>query len=359
MMSLNFLFDFTDYRLKQILNYYQPRFVLLLLTLLLLSSVTLVQAQTIDAEVDFFPMPPPDNRPYYVGDRITLKLEVTHPTGSKVEIYPLEEQWGDFEVIGQSDWETVTHGNGSATTGKEIVVSLFEPGQYQTPSLIVEHTKPDGSTEELGAPVIRLKVDSVLVEGDTELRDIKEQATLPVPPIWPLVLAAVTVTLLVLGTVVGGGLWLYHRWRQQGLVSELPLPVIDARPPEVIAYAELDRIEALDLPASGQFKEHYSLVTDCLRRYIEGRFQIPALDRTTSELHDAFRRSTASREVVRNFMSLFRESDLVKFARFIPDRADAYHLLQWAREIVSLTTPVLEPGTETTEANPEPEVEVL
>jgi hypothetical protein len=272
-------------------------------------------------------------------------------------MYPILEEWGDFEVVDQTTWKTVDNGDGSAITGRDITVTMFEPGQYQTPSLVVEHTKPDGSTEELGAPVIRLTIESVLVEGDEELRDIKPQAILPVPPLWPLVLAGLAAGLLVIGAAIGGGLWLYHRWRRQEFAPELPLPLIDARPPEVIAYAELERIESLNLPASAQFKEHYSLVTDCLRRYTEGRYQIPALDRTTTELREAFRGSPASIEGVRALLSLLQESDLVKFARLQPYLDEAYALLNRAREIVRTTTPVYEPVVEARTTSPEPETE--
>jgi hypothetical protein len=297
-------------------------------------------AQTIDADVDFYALPHGDDKPYYVGDRITLRLEVTHPAGAKIDMFPMEEQWGDFEVVEQTEWKSVNHDDGSVTTGRDIIVTLFAPGQYQTPALVVEHQKQDGSIEELGAPVIRLKIDSVLVEGDNELRDIKEQAILPVPPLWPYILAGLVAAFVVLGIVIGGGLWYYHRWRHQAMGAELPLPVIDARPPEVIAYAELDRIHALNLPAAGEFKEHYSLVTDCLRRYIEGRYRMHALDRTTSEIRMAFRTSRALSEVVLGFMNIFTTSDLVKFARFRPDVEDAYQVLGKARYIVKITTPV-------------------
>jgi hypothetical protein len=340
---------------------YVLRFTFYVLPFILLSFFLLprLYAQTLDADVNFYALPLKEDKPYQVGDRITLRLEVKHPVGSQLEMFPLQEEWGDFEVVDQTVWKTVENDDGSATTGRDIIVTLFEPGQYQTPSLVLEHKKPDGSVEELGAPVIRLNVESVLVEGDEELRDIKPQAILPVPPIWPLVLAGLAAGLLVIGAAVGGGLWLYHRWRRQELMPELPLPMIDARPPEVIAYAELERIETLNLPANAQFKEHYSLVADCLRRYIEGRYQIPALDRTTTELREAFRTAPAPADGIRAFINLFKESDLVKFARFHPSLEEAYTLINRAREIVRITTPLFEPVVEMSEPISEPEVEVI
>jgi hypothetical protein len=292
-----------------------------------------------DADVDFYVVPPAEEKPLTVGDQITLRLEVKHPSTSKVELPRLEDEWGNFEVIGQTEAETTSQGDGTSVTGKNFTVSLFEPGQYETPRLLVTHHKEDGTIEELAAPVISLRIESILVEGDSELRDLKPQAILPIPPLWPWLLAGFMAFSLLLGGAVGTGLWLYHRRKRKEQFLDLPGPVIDPRPPEVIAYAELERIAALDLPAQNQLKEHYSLVTDCLRHYIEGRYQIPALEQTTNELKSSFSVALISKEVVRKFLNIFQESDLVKFARYRPQSQAAYELLDEARTIVKVTTP--------------------
>jgi len=336
-----------------------PRFVARLLWLLplVLGLASPAAAQFPDADVNFFVVSSQEDEPFTVGDHIVLRLEVEHPAGSQVELPQLEEEWGQFEIIEQTEPATVNNGDGTAITSKEFIVSLYEPGQYQTDSLVVTHQKPDGTIEDLSAPVIPLKIDSVLVEGDEALRDLKPQAILPVPPIWPWILAGVVLTLFVMGIMAGAGLWLYHRRRQQAQIPAMPMPVFDPRPPELVAYAELERIESLNLPAKDQFKEHYSLVTDCLRRYIEGRYGIPALERTTSEIRASFAKSRVTTTAVRDFMDLFSESDLVKFARFKPYQQDAYRLVSKARALIETTTP--EPVVEPNGQNPAQEPEVM
>ncbi len=61
-------------------------------------------------------------------------------------------------------------------------------------------------------------------------------------------------------------------------------------------------------------------------------------------------------EDVRDFMDLFMESDLVKFARFRPSQQDAYWLMNKARALVEVTTPEPQPVNEPVEAGLEPEV---
>jgi hypothetical protein len=325
---------------------------LLFLTLVFFVSSAIAQAP-LDANAEFFIKAPKD-QPLTVGDRVTLRLEVTHPLDSRVVLPQVPEQWGQFEVVEQTDPEIIDNNDGTATTGKDIVVRLFEPGQYQTPSLVLTHRQADGGLEELGTPVIQLTITSVLTE-DTELRDLKPPAELPLPPIWPWVVAGLLLGILGLGMLAGLALWLYDRRRKRTGLALAPAPFMDTRPPEVIALTELDRIEALNLPAHNQIKEHYSLIDICLRRYIEGRYEVPALEQTRDELRLAFRRSAALAEDAAEFMDILVESDLVKFARYVPHVDNVRGLVNRARNIVHVTTPK---ALETPEApvGTEPEV---
>lgn len=309
-------------------------------------------AQPPDAEVDFYIESPGPDTPLTVGDRITLRLAVRHPVDSRVVLPQLEQQWESFEVVEQTPPVTVDNQDGTATTSKDIVVALFEPGEYQTPPLVVTHRRLEGPVEELAAPVVSLKITSVLTE-DTTLRDLKPQAELPVPPVWPWVVGGLLLTILLTGLLAGAGLWLYDRRRQRQVAVPAPAALFDARPPHVIALAELDRIDGLNLPAQNRIKEHYTLVADCLRRYIEGRYALPALEQTTDELRAAFRNSTVPMRDVAGFMSIFAESDLVKFARYHPQDGDILGLTGRARAVVQATAPLPEP-----EAAAPPEVSV-
>jgi hypothetical protein len=209
----------------------------------------------------------------------------------------------------------------------------------QSPILVITQQKADGSTEELSAPIVQLTITSVLTD-DTNLRDLKPQVDLPIPPIWPWLVAGLVAMMLLLGLLVGAALWFYDRYRRRVRPELAPALVVDTRSPEEIAYAELDRIETLNLPARHQIKEHFSLVDLCLRRYIEGRYQIPALEQTRFELQSAFHRAAVLAEDKAEFMAILGESDLVKFARYLPHADNVAGLIQRARTLVRITTPV-------------------
>jgi hypothetical protein len=101
----------------------------------------------------------------------------------------------------------------------------------------------------------------------------------------------------------------------------------------------LARIEGLGLLDQGRVKEYYTLVTDCLRTFLENQFHLRVLDRTTTELKPILAQSDLAPEHTRRLLDLFIEGDLVKFAKFIPDVEAASQATIEARSLVDATRP--------------------
>ncbi len=286
-----------------------------------------------------------------VGDPIEMNLVVTHPEGYQVILPQLESQWGDFVVASQSAPTTIANGNGTATTSQVIDLRLFAPGAFSTPPLAVTVTDGSGGVNEVLAAPTELRINSVLVEGDAELRDIKPQAELPFTNILPWLIAA-----LVLG--VGGlAVYLIIRW----LKKRRALAALDNRLPHEVALDVLNHIEELALPEQGRMKEHYTLVSDVMRTYMEKRYEVVMLERTTAEIEDALVDIEIEANIAGQYLSLLDISDLVKFSKFSPETDSAYSLLNSARQIVIASKPLEETADEshdTPGTNPELAVEV-
>lgn len=278
----------------------------------------------------------PQTEEVTVGDLVELTLAVKHPAGYQVILPQLPQVWGEYEVRSQTPPKTTSNGDGTETTSQTIVVTLFAPGIHQTPSLNLSLRDTNGQILERVAPQVSLTVTPVLGPDDTELRDIKPQFVLPVPVPWLWLMGS-----LLLALVLGVLAWWLNKYLLPRLRKQpemfMPLPVIDTRPAYQIAYEELDRIERLDLPGQGRFKEYYSLVTDCLRRYLGGMYQVPAIDLTTWETKQALKHTAIAPEYARQFIDLFSEGDLVKFARFIPNIKTARSIIGQARLLIDVT----------------------
>lgn len=280
----------------------------------------------------------PETNELTVGDPVQLALEVTHPAGYQVIIPQLEQMWGPFEVWSQSGAETTANDDGTETTRQTIEVTLFDLGEFQTPELPLMISDGAGQVLQEVVPAISLSVAPTLAEDDNELRDIKPQAGLNVPAAWPWIVGG----LLLAAAVTAVGYWAYRRWRGEPLFA----PAVDNRPAWQVAIDELARIEKLGLLENRRFKEYYTLVTDTLRTYLERQFGLSVFERTTTELRPVFRQSDLATEHTRRFLDLFGESDLVKFAKFVPDVQMAHKALIEARELVNATKPQPQPELE-------------
>jgi hypothetical protein len=96
-----------------------------------------------------------------------------------------------------------------------------------------------------------------------------------------------------------------------------------------LAYIEQQR-----LPDKGRMKKHYTLISDCLRLYVEGTTEVPVMERTTREVWTELKGTDMEPQRVRKLVRLLSASDLVKFARFDPGADRAYQAVEEARAFV-------------------------
>jgi hypothetical protein len=281
-----------------------------------------------------------DRETITVGDRIVYTVRAEHDQDLVVDFPQLASTWGDFEVLSQQPLQPGKGSQGRVITGKEYVITVFTVGEHTTPPLRVSYLDRQGQTQEITTDPIHVTVTSVLTstEGVTstlDIRDLKPQAELPRDWSWLLWagLAGLALALAILAL-----LWfMARRWKRAGATA--PAAVVDLRPPEEIAYKELERIAGLQLVEQGRFKEHYTLTADCLRRYAEGIYGIPAMDRTTEEFYAALRWARVDGQQVRLFKDFLDESDLVKFARYVPPVEEVWQAVPRARYIIDVTRP--------------------
>lgn len=280
----------------------------------------------------------------YVGDPFIITLSATYPPDHFVIFPQVPSQWGDeFEVRSQSSQPTTQNEDGTNTSSIQIEAVLFSTGDIPTPELSVAIHKPDGEIINRPVKPIDVAVARFLPEGDgNELKDIKPQAELPVPldPLSALRDREGLAILAVLGGVGLAALAVY-------LWGFMRAPVYpDLSTPAETAIAELDRIAALPLESDSDFKERYTLVSDCLRNYLWGQFSFPALELTTRQIMRSIESSDVSTSERDNLARILDECDLVKFARFLPDEDDAIGIIERSKDFIRATGAVSTPEQE-------------
>ncbi|PID58600.1 hypothetical protein CSB45_03385 [candidate division KSB3 bacterium] len=134
--------------------------------------------------------------------------------------------------------------------------------------------------------------------------------------------------------VLIGGLFVFFfvKYRQARRSEEdyVPAPL----PPGEIAHRELTELQAMNLPAKGEFKQYYFLLSDSVRKFLGAEYRFHVLERTTEEILHDIRQQDIPEPIAARISSFLPESDMVKFAKYIPKLEQADDAMQQAWKIV-------------------------
>jgi hypothetical protein len=188
-------------------------------------------------------------------------------------------------------------------------------GSYVIPPVKLSYTDQRGELKELQSPQIFIAVKSGLQDkpagASADIIDIKPIQEIPRPLLRVVLYGAVVVFLfLVAGTVF----WLSRRRRRHRAAAP-------PKPAHQLALEELEALNRDQLIEKGVIREYYFRLSEIFRRYIERRFHIPAVERTTEELvPDIISSQEFSSAIKAEMRDILRFADLVKFARLCPDK---------------------------------------
>jgi hypothetical protein len=229
----------------------------------------------------------------------------------------------------------------------EIVAAAFAPGAARAPALEIEFRAADGSFGTVATPAVEVAVDSVLEgDGEAEIADIRDPASLP-RPLWPWLAAGAAA---VAAALLGAG-YLARR-RRALLAGLLRRPAGTPLAPHEWALQELDRLAASGILAGGRWLDYHVTLAEVIKEYMTRGFGIPTLERTTSEVLSGARAARLPSGLIADLRSLLEGCDQVKFARHRPQRPEAEALLERARGLVVASRPAEPPAAPAAQAAP-------
>lgn len=157
------------------------------------------------------------------------------------------------------------------------------------------------------------------------LKDIAEiSGKFPVLLAAVLILAALAITAFIY-------------FRKNKKVEEKPSK--PPKPPEEAAREALTALKEMKLIEKALIKEYYIRLSDILRAYIESRYGISAMDRTTWELFQEMKSKRIERLHVDKINNFLEDCGMVKFAKYAPDEKEIEGAYKRAEEIIDITTP--------------------
>ncbi len=267
-----------------------------------------------------------------IGDRIRYTLTIDHIKDMRVEQPGPGANLGQFEIKDYQIYDPETYDD-RIRLRYTYVISVFDTGKFVIPPFPVAYFPADsaGDYRIIEASPIDITVNSVINDDKKELKDIKDPIWIP----FDYTLIAVAAVIVILLAAAGFfGYRLYRQKKEQGYLFKPPEP---PRPAHELALEQLAGLLEKDHLANGQFKLFYSELSEILRRYIEGRFFVPALEETSREILQEMEKQELNeglQPVLKDFLEL---ADLVKFARYIPDQAENQQAPESVRSFVNET----------------------
>jgi len=258
-----------------------------------------------------------DTNAMLIGDHVGLTLKFTGPASSKV-IWPFlpDTILGSISVIGRGKIDTVYSSDKKQVTFRQpLNITCYDSGFYTIPPITLRYRcLPD--TSELGAEsnTLLLAVHTVKVDTTQAIKPIQDP--LGVPITFKEMLPWIAGGLLLLAALAVL-IWFIRKRRKQEPVFVIKPKVVLL--PNEIALQELEKLRLKKLWQSGKVKAYHSELTEILRRYIEERFKVPALEQTTWEITESLKSQTECPELaVRKLEQILVQADMVKFAKAIP-----------------------------------------
>jgi hypothetical protein len=284
-----------------------------------------------------------------IGDRIQIDLDFTLPQGYQLQFPSLPEQFGEFTILETlpgpilplapaggklpaAPEPAAAQKPGTLHHQARIVAAAYRTGEFDFPAVPITLRDSEGRQIEVATPTVKIEIASVLDEKDLNLRDLKKQADIEEAIRWLL-----WITLGVLATALILLAWWWIRRRRRPVFLPSVLPDVD---PLDLAEAELRELLRIDLLEKGIVKPFYVRLSEIMKKALEASYGIQTVEKTTSEIVAALANPTengtsvpepASLELVE---TLLLSCDMVKFARYVPSRAETDEAVQRAFQIL-------------------------
>lgn len=256
-------------------------------------------------------------------------------------LIPADSLTSEIEVHSVTTPDTSDIGGGRMQIDYDVFIQAFDSGDYVIPPLHFLNAPGDTlSSEQLALKVIPCNVDTM-----TTIHDFAPVMTIE-PHFWDFLPDWVTdnwvliVCILAAVLLAVAGLILYLRFRKKGAKMPSIVPRRKPTPPHVVALRALQELQEDDLPAKGMDKEFYTRLTEILRRYIDARFNINAMEMTSPQILKALRSTDDARLSEAYMRRILEIADYVKFARLRPFSDDNVKAFSDAVQFVEDTKPV-------------------
>ncbi|MBR3709469.1 MAG: hypothetical protein IKM99_00730 [Bacteroidales bacterium] len=251
-----------------------------------------------------------------VGKPFSLDLTMKVPYGYYVE-------WNEFatdtlseqiDILKRGDLVRTADADSNIIVQQQLTLMTFDTGYVQVPSVGLTYAKSveDQLRMKAFTDPVQLYATAITVDTTQAFRPIVPPIDQPISmkEVFPWILGALVLALL--GLIV----WYVIKHRKPR-VDENGEPVKGpVTPPYDKAIGDLESLKQQKLWQVGKVKEYYSGLSDIAREYIEGQFNVNAVEMTTDDILRDVKELNFDLEIYGKLKDTMELSDLVKFAKY-------------------------------------------
>lgn len=240
------------------------------------------------------------------------------------------------ELIKGYTFDTLSSKKGMVEIDMKAIITSFDSGSYYLPRQVIYLYKDEQLLDTIVVGERTLEVQTIPIDTTSyQMYDIKPVINYPIT--FKEVIPWVGLGLLV-GAVSYFIVRLIKNKKRNKSLFGKPTP---SDPPHITALRELERIRGEKLWQNDKQKEFYTEVTDAIRVYLESRFQIPTLEKTSNEIIGALEGVLEEKMGVNGefieLKELFEVADLVKFAKYKASEGENERAIPVAVRFVNAT----------------------
>ena len=287
-----------------------------------------------------------DSSHILLGDPIKYNLEISYNKALKVILPVFPDTFRGFVVLDRSVIDS-SFKNDIITRKQTITLTTFDSGDKFIPSVKINYQqKGQVNYNFISTDSFKIVVNYVQVDTTLAIKPIKPilKAPLSFREILPYLISFIILLLIILAII-------YYIRR---LKANKPLFVRQKifLPPHILALEKLKKLEDEKLWQKGEIKKFHIDLTEIVREYMESRFNILAIESTTSEIITQLNELPIDKNLLNKVNEFLNISDLVKFAKLTPLPNENENCLAISYEFVDRTK-VEESVQEDSVINPE------
>ena len=287
------------------------KYFLFLFSLIIFSSATAQLPITIEVKLD--------TGAIRIGEQTTYHIKIRY---EKKRIYHIawpvlkDSLCKGIEIIKTKNFVDTTISNYNKEdyiTTKDYVITSFDEGNYLIPSF--KFILNNDSNQFIETNPLPLRVRTVDVDTTADIKDIK-------PPYHePLNFEDfVTYIWIAAGIAIAAIIFYFFR-RYMKHKREMDRLAHLSKPSHEIALLELGKLKKDKIWKKGaeQTKEHHTLVSEIVRTFLERNFSMNAMEMTTYDILMEIENKSITKESKAILKNVLYLTDMVKFAKEIPN----------------------------------------